>query len=375
MARREEKNNRLLVTKRHALSLGAGLVLLALGAGGYVLQRYVRPGPPVFSDWTCAAAAGLGILLCLFTNGFALLKREGFAERFRGIGFPGTGLFIGISRRRIETGDYAYVYLEEKVRITQDQDGTNKTVSYPVVLMGGRPDLAIDELSDYLAARRLAERVAGHLMLPLRDRSSGTEVIREPEHLNETVSRRMRRLGERPDPGMHPPDMLSRVMPSHGGMEVELPAFGFTAAHKAGLAGCAVMAAAGGYFREWLMIVFCGVAALVLLDSALRKTTLSVSRGALAVKNRGLWGSRRKIPADELEELILIPGNFGSLPGPETMDKLPAWAVSLLDVLIRYKTRARLVARSDKKTVKVFLPVTPGEADYLYKKILAALAN
>lgn len=366
------RKDEFLLARRGGLSMGAGLLLLAAGLGGYAADRLFIPGPPMLPAWAYALAAAAGVPLCLLFSGYLFTKGRDHAEKVRGIGLPGRGRVRIFKSERIELKGLAYVHLEKQVRVTRDEDGENTYISFPVSLMGGRPTLALFEYTDYFRARRSAERLASFLALPLKDRSSGESVVREPEHLNESVGARLRRQGERPDPGDPPPGMLTRVRPGRGGTVMELPAPGFTPLHKALLAVVALVAVLGWFSPGWLAYAFCGAGFLAIVDSALRRLTISASREALEFRSRGLTSSRTRFAADELEELVFTPG---ASAGPRYPNRLPGWVRGVAEAAAASRLAGRIMARSDKKTHEVRLRVSREEAEYLYRRTLAALAD
>jgi hypothetical protein len=98
--------------------------------------------------------------------------------------------------------------------------------TYPVHLAGEwvEKPLLIDAPADYQEARSTAEFLARFLQRSLEDMSSGKKVVRDPEHLDESVRERVRRTQE--DIASLPPpplEMRTRIEQTGEGVEIEIP--------------------------------------------------------------------------------------------------------------------------------------------------------
>lgn len=371
MAGQVESGKGLMLARRSFLAWGPGLLLLGMAASDFWIGRDYGPGASV----RYGVLVGLGLLLCLLFSAFRFSADGGGLERIRGLGFPSLRLFIPVFRKRIEFAGASGVYIEQRELRSRRPGASrpNKRIVYAVGLSGGIPARTIDDFSSYEKARGLAEGLASGLGLPLRDSSSGRVATREPERMGETVAERLHREGG--DEGLKKPErLLSRIRPGRGGIKVILPALGFTLLHKTCLAVLFFAALPGGLSKNWSFLGFCVLGALVITDNAIRRQVLYASREGLVMNSTGLVPDWQRFPADELEELILVPG-----PDPKEIplkiEELPPWAEDLLQAFIAYKLSSRLVARSDRKTRQARLMVSREEAGYIHQKILAALAG
>ena len=99
--------------------------------------------------------------------------------------------------------------VSREVRTSDD----STQIVYPVRIEGNAQEkpVCIEEPLDYQQARATAESLARFLGLPVVDRSSGQEVVREPDRLDESLRERARRTGEEIADAAVPPQMRSTL--------------------------------------------------------------------------------------------------------------------------------------------------------------------
>ncbi len=114
---------------------------------------------------------------------------------------------------------------------------------YPVRLTGpGKVRLSFAEPRAYEAGRRLAVELASELHLPLEDWSSGQEVVRDPDHLDESLRDRVHREGKPPrDVGSPPALLRSRIETEGMTIRFCIPPSGLKARHFISLVPLAVI--------------------------------------------------------------------------------------------------------------------------------------
>lgn len=131
------------------------------------------------------------------------------------------GLLVPIFKSRFRMDDFDRVTIEKQ--IIQRKNGT--VVKYLVRLESsvGATKLVIDSSTVYHDARVMAESLTKFLRIPMADSSSGTEVVRELDKLDESFRDKAQRTGEElelPDP---PPDMKTQVTEKDGTVLVDIP--------------------------------------------------------------------------------------------------------------------------------------------------------
>jgi hypothetical protein len=157
---------------------------------------------------------GIGVFLMFAREKIVLNRGQAFVAR-------GWRLFVPVKWQQERLNDFRRVLLKGKA----GRGSNSSDEFYSVVLerVYSGKDFAVEESGSYLAARQTAERVARFLRFPLSDATSGSEVIREPEHLDEPYRSRVKRLGEKilvPEP---PGSMTARIKEEAGRLTVEIP--------------------------------------------------------------------------------------------------------------------------------------------------------
>lgn len=328
------------------------------------------------------------------------------------------GLLIPMKRKECLLDFYDRLTLSREVR----KSDKSTRIVFPVRLEGnGQNEPAhVEEPQDYHQARATAESLAEFLRLPLADRSSGKEIVREPDRLNESIRERVRRTGEEIPEAAPPPQMRSTLEEASGTLNIHIPPTGLTATHGLELFVVLIFITVAVFFAmpmvgvdaqdpmRFVFIAFFGVGfvlvpLLVVLSrvvgQARKRCTVQASRSLLRVEN----GSKvAEIFVDELEELslpeaalpagiakaadgrIMIdknalsqrPGNGGftsANPGQMT----PAGPVLsfLMSSILKARSGPCIVARSDRTTVRFGEGLGREELFYIYAQLKRVLAG
>lgn len=359
-----------------------------------------------------------GMIFTLVGLGLIAGRKSVLIDRRRGRMVKGYGLLIPMIRREQTLGLCDRLALEREVRKT---DKSTQTV-YPVRLEGGGQGKAIliEEPADYKQARATAESLAEFLCLPLADRSSGKEVVREPDRLDESIRDRARRNREEMPEAVAPPRMRSILREESGTLTIQIPPRGVTAAHRFQLLGFLLFVGAAVFvlrpFLEFevqdpkglLLVGLIGAGALLLPASFLvsrlagqarMRATVQASRGLLRVEQ----GKKvTEIFADELEELEIheskLPAGITRSPeGRWMIDKgalregsrhhrfaaagngetVPLGPVlsCLMTAVLPMGAGPRIMARSDKNTVWFGAGLDREELFFLYTRLRKILAG
>jgi hypothetical protein len=251
------------------------------------------------------------------------------------------------------------------------------------------------------------------------DLSSGKEVVREPDGLNESIRERARRTGEEAPEAVAPLQMQSALQEEAGTLHIRIPPRGVTSLHRVHLIGVLIFVG-GAAFVLWpflnvdvqdsmsylfmgLMIAGFFILPLVLVFSrvvgqAQRSCTVQASRSLLRVEQ---GKTVTEIFADELEELEIheppVPAGFTVAPDGRLMiDKnavgrgsrnrglssagsgqmTPAGPVLsfFLSAVMKATPGPFIMARSDKKTAQFGAGLGKEELLYIHARLKGILA-
>lgn len=407
------------IVKDKLLQTGSDPDVIERKSGGGFLALF---GIPFFLAGLFVLSIGLGVGPAPASGGFpgsAVAVLVGLI--FTAIGgmliFGRSGLIIDRRENRVVQWQGLLVPLRRTVRPLGTFDGVridcnrgDKTTTYPVQLRKGgdtKGAITIESPTDYQRARRSAETLARFVRMPLEDHSSGKPVVRDPDHLDESLRERVRRLGE--EQGFFPPQplpMRTKVEQTVDGVILSIPhpVFGsgrhfrlVVALVVAGIAAFVILPALLSLpmppLVQYLIIGFVLLFSVLLpLVAALRSSAgssrVTVTRAFLRVEE-GLGGKRRtiEIPADELEELeyadrramlkaLDVSGmkklkDFGDTGTPRLPDGRPVPKILL--TLSRMVPSHGITARSDRAVVTFGQGLPDEELTYLHflvRKIL-----
>lgn len=309
------------------LLIGLGLVGLAVALAffmpGEAPPIWMRVGLLVFASVPLAAAV-LGFLL---TFGGERVALDAGVRQVR-IGY---GRWWTWKRETRSFDDFHAVEIRRQSSMGSTRSRSRARATHPVRLLSGGDEVQLADVTDYQKARAIAERVADYTGLSLHDATEGETAVREAGTLDESLAERARRLGEDVQWPTMPPD--SRVQVHHLGdaTVLDLPrpnrkmilegviGLGFLLAIYGGAFGGAAY-----FLRGWLEkfgvdgtgsvwpVVIWTLALVPVVYILLFGVALMVGRERVAVSPRvfkriwrfpvGAW--TRKIPADEIEELL-----------------------------------------------------------------------
>ena len=272
----------------------------------------------VWAAWIVAVLFTLvGAGMVFGRVGLAIDIRSRTFQRWWSCVFP-------LKRREGSLDAFHVVAISHEVRRTKN--GTYTV--FPVRLEGGGQTLAVDTARQDHQARAEAEFLAKALGLPLADRTGPDEVVRDPDHLDESLRDRLRRTGDPDRPMPEAPSQTRSTYRTEGTtITFEIPPVGAASA-----AGCGLLASMGFSLTvffvvlrpilaqgnmpvemKYVLIAFVGglfvLAPFLLalggfLRSLFRRTTVVASPDGLSVTHHGFGRAKAgNIVADELEDL------------------------------------------------------------------------
>jgi hypothetical protein len=295
------------------------------------------------------------------------------------------GLFVPFRRRAHPLSSFMRV----AVGVRQGQNSSNKV--FPVSL-SGEGTLEIEAPSKYQSARTTAERLARILQLPMADASSGTEVVREWQYLNEPLRERIRRTREELPDVEAPPKLRSKVDEQMGSVRIEAPPPGMRIANYIAVL---IFLFFGGIFFFNLMqpfrrstfdlhpafLVVLGIGALSMIAALFLKvrgvaagSLITASPAMLEVEKRVLFFRQTiEIPGDKLEELVLVESQsqlqqlMGDAANDDTKkEQLSQLGPVLASILTGFAASHAIVARSDAANIELIKGFDIKELRYLH---------
>jgi uncharacterized protein YhhL (DUF1145 family) len=297
------------------------------------------------------------------------------------------GLFVPFRRKVHPIASFIRV----TVGIRQGQNQSQKVFS---VSLSGESTLEIEAPSRYQNARTTAERLARLLQLPLADASSGTEVTREWQYLDEPLRERIRRTREELPDVEAPPTMRCKVHQEMGAVRIEAPPPGMPIA---GFFGGLILLFFGGIFlfnltqpfrRDFdidpAFLVALGIGVLstiaVLLlraRGAAARSLITASPAMLKLERRVLFFRQTiEIPGDKLEELVLVESQpqWQQMLGDDSLDATKKEQLSqlgpvmntLLQMIMGVAANHAIVARSDAANIELLKGLDIKELRYLH---------
>ncbi|MFP4476848.1 MAG: hypothetical protein ACLFOY_14915 [Desulfatibacillaceae bacterium] len=349
----------------HPVARLVGVVFL-IAAVAIAVAALLQPGEAMMSLFMLGFAAVFGVvglLLATSAGGTHLDTNTGSMVRWSGLSLGRTGVAVSLKTTSHDLGDFDRVELTR--RVSKSSSSSGRTTYYPVALAGAGGRETIREPENYMKARSLAESLGGILSLDVHDDAHGEKMVREAEHLDESLAQRMARTGETPDVPTQPAGMRSRMRREGRTLLVAVPPVGFTLIHKAALgilaAIVAVSVVGGGLFFIVISLVFAGIA----IRDALQSWEIRADRDSLVVTSKGLLPKTVTIPADELEELFLAKGSAHSPEQMKDVQELDGRVRDFVESAIRVFGRNTIVARSDTASVEIRTPLSTEECEYL----------
>lgn len=290
-----------------------------------------------------------------------------------------------------------------QVEMNFNRGDSDSAATWPIRLSGeGLPKpIDLTQPTDFFQARHFAEELSRFLRKPLVDSSTGERVTRDPDHLDESLKERIRRLGENPALMPEPPGMRSRVERTGGGYVFHIPGPPIFWFHYIPALFAVVFAGTVAFFFlpallifsmpdfvRYLLLGFIGLffIATPVVSALLRVLKLknqferiTITKAFLRVE--ALKQGKRytvEIPVDELEDLVTpstrsvmdtieVPGMkkqpLGNTGTPRMPDgrPIPRFLLSLM----KMAGSRGIIARSDKAAAEFAGGLDGTEAAYL----------
>jgi len=336
------------------------------------------------------------------------------------------GLIVPMKTSVYRFDQYNRVILRKEIR----KNKNSTTTFYPVGLEGDNVDeFVVTSPTDYQEARSKAERVAKLMKFSIADRSSGGEVVRDYDKLDESIRDHAKRTGEVVELPYRPANMRSKVVSDQYGMvAIDIPPPGFTLMHKLQLAAPLIFISFFILFflqplgkllfsegtEPLLLIIVCIVAALFLLIPILlvlrkilpktrKSCRIKATRDMLTVEKNFLGKKKvTEIPARELEELemgkaFLPPGVAKIADGSYELDgaaltedgarpdgfpmsgkqelKSGTTSNALMSFVLKLIPGPEITARSDRVTVQFGKGLDINELRYIHAAIKKVLTE
>ncbi len=281
---------------------GAPIVLIFTGV--LFLQARQAPADTLSLLWlSLPLLVGLGLLS--YRSGHILDRGAGRLIHWR-------GLLLPLWRSEQPLSGTSHVYLGRERR----GSGRNSRTCYPVQLRGTAGHrVELQAPGTYLKARKLAESIARFLTLELHDVSGGERVIRQAAHLDESLRERYRRRRELTRMPRQADDAVARVeTPPGGGQRIVIPAVGLHPAHAGLLVPVLlfmlfILPVAPSIPAGLAMLgLFIAATGLLVLHLARYREEISVDPDGISLRAGGLWPSRRRMAASEIEEILAPAG-------------------------------------------------------------------
>ena len=278
-------------------------------------------GPPLMVTVIFGAVfTALGAALMFGRSGMIIDRRKRSIVRWSGLLVP------------MKKTTYPLDY-HDRITIRKDLRRSEKHTyyAYPIVLKGSHgvsEGIVFDEPTDYPQARRTAEEITTFLKMPLVDTTSGREVIREPDRLDESIRERANRTKEEVTTFHPPPGMRARVGEESGTLIIEIPPQRLTIEHYKRMAILMVIGAVAlcivigfnnlGHLNAHHLVVYAPIGIFVLLFAirpilrqARSSCRITASRDMLRVEQRtSKRGRVTEIPVDELEDFVIGDANL-----------------------------------------------------------------
>ena len=241
------------------------------------------------------------------------------------------GLLVPFKSKHYALEEFPCVTVSRETR-----NSKNSTyVVFPVRLENASVKVELGEFHVRMPSRRLAEETAKFLGLGLRDLSTGEEIVREAGNLDESLRQQLARTGERsemprqpehcrtrhavhgaeavfeiPPPGMSRMPWFAVALPLGFSIFLVIPISQSLAAELNKPLPDLLLAAFLGCFLFGVVSAVLGLIGVTLLRTlATRERLIVSSRGLHLERISPLLRKSWTIPADELEELEVVPAS------------------------------------------------------------------
>ena len=278
-------------------------------------------GPPLLVTVIFGSIfTALGTALMFGRSGMIIDRMKGTIVRW-------SGLLVPMKKTTYPLGYHDRITIRKDLRRSEKRT----YYAYPIVLNvshSASEGIVFDEPTNYPQARRAAEEITTFLKLPLVDTTSGKEVIRAPDKLDESIREHARRTIEGMAAFDPPPGMRARVQEESGTLIIEIPPQKLTVEHYKRMAifmiigvvaACIVLGVNNlRHLNVQDFIVYAPIGIFILLFAsrpilrqARKSCRITASRDVLSVEKH--TSSQRKvieIPVDELEDFEIGDANL-----------------------------------------------------------------
>lgn len=333
----------------------------------------------VKAPWYVPATFGaffliLGIALTFGRNGIIIDRKRGTMIHWFGLMVPMKSNYY-----RLDVFDH--------ISIRKDiHHGDKHTYHVYPVAIRSKNNLAtgmiFHEPANYLQARKDAKKLSAFLSLPIVDVSSGKEVTREPDRLNENLREKVKRSRKLEGTLTAPPIMISKIHEERKKLIINIPPRKLTMVEIQRMAFLIIMGfvsfiVVAGFehlknIRVNQLPIYLPILLTIILFAvrpikyqAKKSWKITVSDKYLKVENIGSGRKiTTKIPATELEELVI--------GDPISLDqgaKRISPSRNFLIHIFNGPSKKAITATSNKTSVTFGHGIEERELDYLYKLI------
>jgi hypothetical protein len=238
-------------------------------------------------------------------------------------------LFVPLRQTVRDWDDFREVVLRKEIIRSKN---SSRTV-FRVYLEGDGEPLMVDSVETFLESRRQGEKAAKCIKLPLRDKASGSDTVRQPDELDISLRDQMLKEGRELELTAPPTDSRSSYTMDEQKVVFELPPTGFQIPHILRIGFSAFVfvivtvffvapmsrdfSGAPAFVKVVMLVIFCLFLLPLLggifngVKGALSRRRVTLDQQALEVDIRSpLGGSVQKIPLQQLEELELVHGGL-----------------------------------------------------------------
>ncbi|MDP6114921.1 MAG: hypothetical protein QGG53_23915 [Planctomycetota bacterium] len=291
----------------------AGVLVIVLGLMGKVNSSSGGPAPLYFVIPFGLVFASVGGVLMFGRSGKIIDGDNRLLTSW-------WGLLVPLKRTDYSFDGFQMVCVRKEVRRSENSSYT----CYPVRIESADDSVTVEEPRVYHDARQRGEEVSKLMGLPMEDSTTGESVVREAEHLDESLRDRMQRTGEKLEIPDQPDGCRVTCHPEGDALVLDLPPPGTGIIHYLMLGGSLIGVIVVCVFflpnfasapppMNYVFMGFIGVFFILLPfltvarkmnREAMRRDRVTVSAHGLTVEQKFFIGSRTlELPSDELEEL------------------------------------------------------------------------